>query len=466
MRPPKLQPSVSVPIIVFAMNAKARHPLRSRTWLAIDTILVVTLLAGVAFWWWTIFAKPSGDAADRAPRFDVPQSAVAEDQSIRFELRSAAFGGTATHVEMRAIVLNDDPANPVVQVRLGPERFERPGLIPLRADRGFVASPGRYAAVRLGPVGSESNPPDEAHIATSSVEVLRLDGTIDFVFGRWELPLQLPGNIAERLRIEVLEPTDIEYGEGYDRVQIIGFRGTTETVVSILPISTARIRPLGGDVQLHTTPFDKNGHRLYADVLLGGLVSFFMTEALFAFPPTPFGEAVRILLPPFGPEPDVVEATWEVNFAGIIEREGLRGAAGEVAEILPEDIIARSGTSLPIAANVDLTQAEFLPAFTGARPVRFTMVNIEFSDDALARLAGYVLVDGERLPGSISGADSGVTEPLDPSKVITPSRATLTVYIDSIDDLRGVVTVVYQYVDGELVYPVQSAELVPVGSSP
>jgi len=249
---------------------------------------------------------------------------------------AASFSGLATLVAAR--IESTGGRVGVLSGRVPEDAFLGGSLHPVSSVGGLPlpVSPERSAVSwRLSPASSSGR----IQIRFNAVDLtVRDQGTIR-VAGDWAFDLTAPSDLAARLRLEPLRPSDRTEQEGIIVAVEAAQRSTTETLVSVSVKSPRPVTELGQP-------------RIIVDgkVLTGAVAASTPDGSglLLSFPATPFGKPARLEVGPFvtGEAADTGSATLQLRTA--MARQELRGDPGEtgaVDDLL--DVKSRTGTRPP-----------------------------------------------------------------------------------------------------------------------
>jgi hypothetical protein len=176
--------------------------------------------------------------------------------------------------------------------------------------------------------------------------------------------------------------------------------------------------------------------------LFGGVVAAQEGGTLitYSFPPTPFGSAVQVQFGPFTKVGATEAGTATVDLAAVIARNGLKGDDGETAAVGPEDAL---GTSGALGAP---TSIRFSTLFNStALPGRHWTTTVTLpgalgtlsAPDAVPPTFTVVGVGGKQL----DVVSHAIGYHKDAANVTSNPFSDVTFLIDSLDDIRGPVTI-------------------------
>jgi hypothetical protein len=294
----------------------------------VGVLAIVAAVAGLA---------PRGDSPTGGafPVLDVRQSGSATDNGLVIVATRAGFSGTATFIELQVQPATGEgtAGDAAVRAIIDPAQMSLDGTSADHGPGGFNEPLGSPGIVRLPTVSLRG----EAALRVSSVTLLASDGSPPkSVTGKWIIPLDLPGDLASRLRVEHLRGQSAE--SAGIAVSIQGaVRSTSETLLTVRIEANDAVGHVG-------QPSMTAGGRL----LWGGLLASREGGRLltFTFPPTPFGSAVEVSFGPFERAQDRTSGTVEIDLAAPMSRAGISGKENEKASISPSDVIRRDGTEL------------------------------------------------------------------------------------------------------------------------
>jgi hypothetical protein len=356
-----------------------------------------------------------------APSLDVPQSAVANDGALTFRLQNAAFSGTATFIQLLVTVPQE--ANPIVRVRVAPQAFGDHSLALAPGADGFTASPASPALVRL----DAAPPTGGAELSFNSVQVVRVDGSTSTISGKWTLQLHTPSDLAARERTEFLIGSPAVDGTIKVSLQA-AVRSTSETLVIVHVESAEAVSQLGQPTLL------VDGRQF-----TGGSISTQEDRTLvtYSFPPTPFGSGVSLQFGPFVKAGADEAGSLTVDLGAVIARNSVAGTDRESATILDADSLEATGrmqhaTALRFSTIFNSTQfpgrnwtaTVTMPgALKGSGPSSFSVTGAK----------------GQKL--DVSGLGIGYSK--DAGNVVSSPRTDVDFLIDSLDDIKGPVTITF-----------------------
>jgi hypothetical protein len=274
-------------------------------------------------------------AGGTLPELDIKQTGSATDHGITVSATRAHFSGTATFIELKVQAEENDPSGTAEAVRaiIDPGDFRLDGAAVEFGLGGFSAPLASPGVVRLPPLSLRS----EGQLQIQSVTLVAADETPPKpITGEWSIRLDLPGDLASRLRVEHLGGQRVE-ASGV-AVSVEGaVRSTSETLVTVQFDSEQEV------VQVGEPSMIVGGELLY-----GGLVSRREGGRLltYSFPPTAFGSAVQVSFGPFERALGRTSGSVEIDLAAVIARAGLTGAFGEEAPITGADVLRRDGVEL------------------------------------------------------------------------------------------------------------------------
>jgi hypothetical protein len=369
-----------------------------------------------------VLASTGGpEAGGGLPPLDVEQDAVATDAGVKVRVTRAAFSGTATFVELVVDASGAELADGTV-LRISSAALEqsRPPLPPGVPE--LLLLPGHPTIVRLLPPTLGVQP---VLRITSMLGVAPGQESVTLA-GRWELPLTVPNDLAARVRVEHLSPASV--ADSGVEVSVVGaVRSTSETLVTIHVESddsvAGPLEHLGQPVVLAA------GKRLY-----GGIVAKDEDGRLWtiAFPPTEFGGELQVVLGPFLKRDTSQAGEIALDLAAVLDRNDFRGSDQDAADVLPGDIIAESGAGLEVrAVRVNGSISGY-----GADQALEFLIRGAYPD-----FGAFIVVgpDGSELRFGPNGY--GYSK--DSTGAISSPRTELSVLFDSIDELRGIVTIRY-----------------------
>ncbi|PWB45255.1 MAG: hypothetical protein C3F10_08695 [Dehalococcoidia bacterium] len=389
----------------------------------------VTLLAigAVAI---ALAGRDGQPAGGTLPELDVKQSGSATDQGITVSLTRAHFSGTATFVELEVRAEDNDPSGTGSAVRaiIDPSDLR---LDEAAVESGFggfsapLASPG---VVRLPPLLLRG----EGTLQIQSVTLLAADETPPrAVTGEWSIRLEVPGDLASRLRVEHLGGGRIE--SGGVGISVEGaVRSTSETLLTVRIDSDDPVAQVGQPSMVAA------GETLY-----GGLISRREDGQLltYSFPPTKFGSMVQVS---FGPLERALERTSgsvEIDLAAAMARAGLSGADGQETPLAAADVVRREGVELTPTL---LTFTRVISS-SGGKDSVLPAIRLTF-DGAFPPAGGgeesYSAVTA--LGKALRSGGSGVGYSKDLTGVVCCPRTEMWFFYDSLNDLAETVTVTYR----------------------
>ncbi|MBE0607787.1 MAG: hypothetical protein IH609_00265, partial [Dehalococcoidia bacterium] len=147
-------------------------------------------------------------AGGTMPELDVKQTGGATDQGISVSVTRAHFSGTATFVELQVQAEDTDPSG-AVRAIIEPGDFRLDGAAVEFGLGGFSAPLASPGVVRLPPLSVRG----EGTLQIQSVTLLAANETPPKpITGEWSITLEVPGNLASRLRVEHIGGGRIESG--------------------------------------------------------------------------------------------------------------------------------------------------------------------------------------------------------------------------------------------------------------
>jgi hypothetical protein len=375
--------------------------------------LALASLTAVAIAYLDDSAEPYGRLP---PRPDVPLHAAAVSSGIRLELTRAAFSASATYIELTATVV--DGTSGVRLLRI-PAAALTARSLSIVGD-GAAVPAGQPSVVRFSaPVMGRA-----MVIEATAVEIIIQEGTRDVRGGLWTLELDAPGDLAARLRSEVLVggPAD----DAGIRVAPEGIlRTTTETLVTLRIDSDVPVSQLGQPVLI-------SGGRL----LQGGLVGEAEDGRLitFAFPPTRFGDPATLKVGPFVSRGAASTGSVGIDLGAILVRHGMDGAHNQSAPILDFDATSAAGAELaPARIQFDgLCQSSRRP---GMKCLKVEIAGIWEPPSTTLTVSDAA---GRTVPSTIT--ETGYTK--DPTGAIGGGSTVIRLYYNSLDELRTQVEIV------------------------
>ena len=363
----------------------------------------------------------SGNALS-ARDLDVPQSAVAEDAGLKFDIDNAAFSGTATFVDL-GLTVRDEP-NPIVRVRVAPGALDARSLVLAPGSDGFGASTARHGLVRLGPAS-----PNGAALSFTSVDATREDGMHVTIAGHWALNLVLPPDLADRLRTESLVADGPAVDQSISVSVQAAMRSTSETLVTVHVESPEAISQLGQPTLLVSGRQFTGGS--IAEQENGTLITY-------SFPPTPFGSPATVQFGPWVKVGASEAGSLTVDLGAVIARNSLTGADRETAEIIPSDTIETSGVMQPA------TSLRFSTIFNSTQyPGRHWTASVTSPGALRPNGPSSFSVTGAR-GQKLDLAGIGVGYHKDAANVVSDPYTDVDFLIDSLDDIKGPVTITYE----------------------
>lgn len=388
---------------------------------------VVLTIGAVAI---ALTGRDGHPAGGTLPELEVKQTGSATDQGITVSATRAHFSGTATFVELQVEAEDNDPSGPGGAVRaiIEPGGIRLDGAAVEFGLGGFSAPLASPGVVRLPPVSFRG----EGTLQIQSVTLLAADGMPPKpITGEWSISLDVPGDLASRLRVEHL---------GGQRVDASGVavsvegavRSTSETLVTVRFDSEQEVAQVGEPSMI------VGGKTLY-----GGLISRREEGRLltYSFPPTEFGGALQVSFGPLERAAERTTGSVEIDLAAVMARAGLSGADGQQAPITAADTVRREGVDL-VPTLLTFTSVisssggkdSVLPAirltFDGAFPPEGESAQSYF---AVTR-SGQALRSG----------GSGVGYSKDLTGAVCCPRTEMWFFYDSLDDLAKPVTVTYR----------------------
>lgn len=374
-------------------------------------------------------ANPFRTEGGSPPTLDVAQAAVSEDAGVRFSVGRAAFSGSATFVEVSAATTLPELAGAVRVLALA-ETFSPASLRVGPGNRGLNVAVGTSSLARLSPVVLGS----EATIAFTQVEVALADGSSRTLAGKWNLPLEAPRDLAQRLRVEQLRGA-AGTANGITLTLDAAIRSSTETLVTVSVSGTAGVRPLAEPSILAD-----------GELLRGGLVAEQEGGRLltYSFPPTPFGSEVTISFGPFVRLNDAGSGRVIVDVGAVLARTGARGDDQETLAVSPADTLLAEGALAGVRSLV------FTERYgSNGRPAPAPSLRL-IMNGALAGMPTQIAVTGPN--GKPFQAEvAGVGYSKDAAGTISSPRTEIVLAYDSLADLRGVFTVLWAGRDEELI---------------
>lgn len=369
-------------------------------------------------------------AGGTLPELDVKQSGSATDQGITVSVTRAHFSGTATFVELEVRAEDDDPSGPGRAVRaiIDPSDLRLDEAAVESGLGGFSAPLASPGVVRLPPLSLRG----EGALQIRSVTLLAADETPPrAVTGEWSITLEVPGDLASRLRVEHLGGGRIESGGVVISVEG-AVRSTSETLLTVRVDSEDPVAQVGQPSLI------TGGELLY-----GGLISRQEDRRLltYSFPPTKFGSAVQVSFGPFERALGRTSGSVEIDLAAAMARADLSGADGQEAPIAAADVVRREGVELTPTL---LTFTRVISS-SGGKDSVLPAVRLTF-DGAFPPVGGgeesysAVTTSGKAL----RSGGSGVGYSKDLAGVVCCPRTEMWFFYDSPDDLAEPVTVTYR----------------------
>ena len=290
---------------------------------------VVLTIGAVAI---ALAGRDGHPAGGTLPELDVKQTGSATDQGITVSATRAHVSGTATVVELQVQAEDNDPSG-AVRAIIEPGDFRLDGAAVEFGLGGFSAPLASPGVVRLPPVSFRGG----GALQIQSVTLLAADGMPPKpITGEWSIRLDVPGDLASRLRVEHLGGQRVE-ASGV-AVSVEGaVRSTSETLV------TARF-----DSEQEVSQVGEPSMIVGGELLYGGLISRREGGRLLthSFPPTAFGSAVQVSFGPFERALGRTSGSVEIDLAAAMARAGLSGADGQQTSITAADIVRREGVEL------------------------------------------------------------------------------------------------------------------------
>jgi hypothetical protein len=399
-----------------------RNPFKSsRTLVLVVAALAMLAVAGVAF-------SQQGGPEGLDPRLDVAQKATATDRGVTLSVSEAAFSGTGTYLRLTATFV--DGRTGIIRVII-PGSAVGPYSLALSNPAGEVGLvPGRPETVRFAPV--DPGIPPAVHL--TALEIVTGDGKSEVLGGIWELPLNAPSDLRARLRLEPLAGSPVE-SNGVTIAVEGATRSSTETLV------TVRVTP--GSLKHIGIPVMNAGGETHQ----GGLVAEDEGGALltFAFPAGGFGAESTIRLGPWVRPGAELSGSTEIDIAAVLARHP--GATGyeNPMPVLAADLRRRAGAA-PVPNSIrrgDLCGGSDRPGqnclvleldgardLSGEQPKFRATVDAKRVVDAEVRLVGYNT---------------------NPAGVVHGGRTEVALWYKSLDELKGVLTLVEESSAQELV---------------
>lgn len=220
------------------------------------------------------------------------QSATASDSGVTITVTGATFTGLRTLVELSADFgeLESALGTQVKELRVARTSFGPDSIGIQGADDWIpVARRGTPSLiVALTPV----NPASEPALVIRGIEVVTTDGRSEFVPGSWVMPLSLPADIEDRLRVEELSGRPTATVDGLKVTVVAATRTSAETFVTVR---------LEGSFEDQIEHLGEPRLLLDGQALWGGIERVADGGQLLtlAFPPTPFGKPVVVSLGPW-----------------------------------------------------------------------------------------------------------------------------------------------------------------------
>lgn len=384
---------------------------------------VVLTIGAVAI---ALAGRDGHPAGGTLPELDVKQTGSATDQGISVSVTRAHFSGTATFVELQVQAEDIDPSG-AVRAIIEPGDFRLDGAAVEFGLGGFSAPLASPGVVRLPPVSFRG----EGTLQIQSVTLLAANETPPKpITGEWSIRLDVPGDLASRLRVEHLGGQRVE-ASGV-AVSVEGaVRSTSETLVTARFDSEQEVAQVGEPSMI-----------VGGELLYGGLISRRESGRLltYSFPPTAFGSAVQVSFGPFERALGRTSGSVEIDLAAAMARAGLSGAFEEEAPITDADVLGRDGVEL---VPTLLTFGRVISSSVLGDNVPF--INITF--DGTFPPAG----DGEqsyfavtKSGKSLKPASTVIGYSKDLAGVVCCPRTEFGFFYDSLSDLTEPVTVTYR----------------------
>lgn len=371
-------------------------------------LIAILLVAGVV---WA--ASSRGTQGGLPPVLDVPQSTSADSNGVVLSISAARFSATATFVRFEADVAAWEAAT-----------GEKAAQLSIAADAWGKGIGGGGAAVSLkdGPDSFARldavtlEPPYD--VVVTRVDILTGSGVLTPVEGEWRLQLEPPAALSAALRTERLAGSQPVSTEGITLRATGGRRSTTETLVTI-EVSPAGVQSLSeprlisGKNQLRGILSDEQDN--------GALLTF-------AFPPTRFGDAVRLEFDTFRVIGDGARSEVRVDMGRAMGEQGVSGKDAEVVRFSANHLHGVAGEAMPplstatfyylphaqvgpitvvrleFAANYDPVTTSFQVFGGTGRQLRVTSWNDKYRKDQTGTiLPGTFELDVEVRPEDLTG---------------------------------------------------------------
>lgn len=370
--------------------------------------VVVGLMVGI------VWAGSSDDnRGGLPPALNVPQSTSAESSGIVLSISAARFSATATFVRFDANVAGWERAtgDKAAQLSISSDAWGK-GIGGGGAAVSLVDGPNSFA--RLDPVTLE--PP--YGVIITRVDILNEAGTLIPVAGEWRLELEPPTDLSAALRTERLAGSPSVNAAGITLRATGGRRSTTETLITV-EVTPADSQPLA-------EPRLVSGKSQFRGILTdeqeaGALLTY-------AFPPTPFGEAVRVEWDTFRRTADGPQTEVRVDMGRAMEEQGITGKDTEVVQFFAGHLHdGDASTRLPVAsatffylphaqvgpitvvrfvltANYDARSARFQVFGSTGNQLRITSWNDKYQKDETGTIRGGSFeLDVEVRPEDVAG---------------------------------------------------------------
>jgi hypothetical protein len=412
------------------MRLKVANMNMGRFLLVAATSVTLVAIGAVAI---ALAGRDGQPAGGTLPELDVKQNGRATDQGITVSVTRAHFSGTATFVELQVQAEDNDPSGAVrAIIEPGDFRLDRAAVeFGLSGFSAPLASPG---VVRLPPVSFRG----EGTLQIQSVTLLAADETPPrAVAGEWSITLEVPGDLASRLRVEHLGGQRVE-ASGV-AVSVEGaVRSTSETLVTVRFDSEQEVAQVGEPSMI------AGGELLY-----GGLISRREGGRLltYSFPPTAFGSAVQISFGPFERALGRTSGSVEIDLAAAMARADLTGVDGQEAPITAADVLGRDGVEL---VPTLLTFRRVISSSVLGDNVPF--INITFDGTFPPAGGGEQSYFAVTKSGkSLKPASAVIGYSKDLAGVVCCPRTEFGFFYDSMDDLADPVTVTYRGTPSSLI---------------
>lgn len=340
--------------------------------------------AGLGFLAFALVISAQG-SNQRAPQ-PFPATSPVEDihsssSGLRVVADGAGFSGLATIVSLHVVAEPGSELVGLAGAAVPEDAFTSESLPPTAGLLALplpVGEPRGHVTWRLAPVSE----PGPAVVEFGFIDVTLPEGGTRRIAGNWRLEVPTPADLAQRLQVETLVPNESK-SDGGVTVRVEGAqRSASETLVTVAIGSDEVVTQLG---QPHLRV---NGERLEGAIVRTGDDGKVLQMA---FPATPAGEPVVLVMGPFAQVPSGESGTVTVNLALSMARQGLTGALGQsgVVDRLT-DISARSATA-PEVLSYEFRRASRVGE--DAHAIAFTLVGNYTDLEAV-----FALTDAGPLP--------------------------------------------------------------------